>query len=272
MLTEVVKQNIIQAIANQQFNSRVMTGDHVVTSFERKRYILPYDNTKKRISNKLKRMVATAIVNKHTKKLASQIIIHDFSPFEELKNKGFIITANHFSPYDSLVIRSFCNKKTKRNKLSIVVAESNVFMKGKLGWLLKNINTMPFTNDIRYIDKNFNPSLAKCFKKKHCVLFYPEQEMWPSYIKPRPLKSGAYHYASKFLVPVVPTFIALEKKECMTIYHLYIGKIIYPERQLSIKENKERMLIQDYSFKKEAYEQFYKKRLDYNYSESDFIY
>jgi hypothetical protein len=38
----------------------------------------------------------------------------------------------------------YANAIGTKRKLSIVVAEANVFMPGILGWLLKGVNTMPY--------------------------------------------------------------------------------------------------------------------------------
>jgi hypothetical protein len=54
MLTQEVKNNIINALSKGELNNKVMTGDHVVSDTERDRFILPYDNTKRKIGNKLK--------------------------------------------------------------------------------------------------------------------------------------------------------------------------------------------------------------------------
>lgn len=272
MVSEQVKENIIDALHSNQLNAKVMIGDHFVTPIERERYIIPYDNTKRRLTNKIKRYIATKVVNRVTKNINETTFIHGLNNLEGLKNQGAILTCNHFSPLDSLVVRTLTNKIGYKHRLSIVVSEANIFMKGKLGWLLKNINTMPFTNNLKYIEHNFNPALEKRLGKGHIILFYPEQEMWPAYIKPRPLKSGAYHYASKYKVPIISTFVALEKKDNKVYYHLFIAPLIYPSEDLSLKENKRSMLEKDFNNKQNFYESFYKKRLTYDYDESDLVF
>ena len=272
MLTAEVIENIKKAVEEGDFNRKVMTHDHIVTPMERERYILPYDNTKRKVHNKLKRTVATGIVNSLTRKINKTTTIVGLENLTNYTGEAAIITANHFSPVDSTVVRYLTNKIGKRRHLSIVVAETNVFMRGNLGWLLKNVNTMPFTNDLTYLEQNFNPALANRFKRKHVVLFYPEQEMWPGYTRPRPLKGGAYHYASKFLVPIIPTFITNKKENGVIQYTIHVFPLLYPNKDMTLKENKEWMMKQDFEYKKNCYETFYQKKLTEPFSESDLIF
>jgi len=271
MLTSEVKNNIMRNANNRELNSKVMTGDHVVTTFERERIILPYDNTKRQLRRKLSRTVATKIVNTITRRVNKETKIIGLENLKGFRDSA-IITGNHYSPFDSTVIRHLTNKIGKKSKLTIVVAESNVFMKGKLGWLLKNLNTMPFTNELKYLEGNFNPAIKQHLDQNHVILFYPEQEMWPGYTKPRALKPGAYHYACKYGVPIIPTFTTMERTSKKIIYTLNVFPLIYPNPLKSLKENKEAMMKLDYDYKKNCYETFYKKRLTYDFSESDLIF
>ncbi len=271
MLTEEVKKNIKVAIEKGAYNQKVMTSDHVVTPFERRRFILPYDNTKRKLTSKLKRSVATSIVNIITSKINRTTRITGLEYLKDFDGGGAIITANHFSPIDSTIVRYFTNKIGKKRKLSIVVAESNIFMRGKLGWLLKSINTMPFTNDLKYLERNFNPAIAKRLRQRHLVLFYPEQEMWPGYTKPRPLMAGAYHYAAKFDVPIIPTFITMKRIDGVIHYTIHVLPLIKSNPKLSIKDNKTNMMCLDFAAKKKCYEHAYQKRLTYEFDESDLI-
>jgi 1-acyl-sn-glycerol-3-phosphate acyltransferase len=270
MLTQEIRNNIKTSIEKGELNNKVMISDHVVTASDRKRHIFTYDNTKRKFRNKIKCEVATLIVNRLTKKINQTTQIVGLDNLVSFKGAG-IITANHFSPVDSTVVRFLANKIGKKRNLSIVVAEANVFMPGKLGWLLKNVNSIPFANDLTYIERNFNPSLEKRLKQGHLILIYPEQEMWPGYIKPRKLKPGAYHYACKYHVPIIPTFITMKKMNETICYTIHVFPLIYSDSSKTLKENKERMMELDYQFKKKCYESFYNKELTYDFSDSDFI-
>ena len=47
------------------------------------------------------------------------------------------------------------------------------------------------------------------------MLVYPEQSMWWNYRKPKPLKKGAYTFAAKNHVPVLPCFITMEDSDIL---------------------------------------------------------
>lgn len=271
MLEQITRENIKNAIAANELNIKTMPGDHIVSEAEREKYIYKRDSQKRKITSKLKRTVADHIANKVTKKINKSTRVVGLENVIEVMDKPGIITSNHYSPVDSLIIRYLTNKIGKKRKLSIVVAESNIFMAGKLGWIIKNINTIPFTPSPRYLEDNFNKTIEQNIKKNHFILFYPEQELWLNYTKPRPLKPGAYHYAAKHGIPVIPTFTVMESVDGNSKYTLFIGKPLYPNKKLDLKENKNLLAEQDFAFKQSVYEQFYNKKLTYEYMESDII-
>ena len=80
---------------------------------------------------------------------------------------------------------------------------------------------------------------------------------------------GAYYYAGKFNVPIVPTFFTfkdLKKRKDGTVkkqFILHIGKPIYPKPELNLKENIEYLSQANFDFNKQIYESFYNKKLEY---------
>ena len=106
------------------------------------------------------------------------------------------------------------------------------------------------------------------------ILIYPEQSLWWNYKKPKQLKIGAYKMAAKNNVPIVPIFITMKNSDIIAgdgfpinEYHIHIGKPIYPDTSLSIKENSESMKKQNFAYWKKVYEKFYNKPLEYTSSE-----
>ncbi|MFA5659987.1 MAG: lysophospholipid acyltransferase family protein [Bacilli bacterium] len=245
----VIEANINNAIKAGTFNVKVMPGDHIVTKEEREQVVFKYDLLKKKLSSKVKRIPAHAIVNKKTKEMGSDIKIIGYEHALKLKGKAFIITANHFSPFDSLIVRYLTNKLGYKNKLSVVVSETNLFMGGPLGKIVKGIDVLPYSNDLAYLGKVFNPALEVLAKKKKAILIYPEQEMWLDYPYPRPLMPGAYHYATKLNIPILPLFITWEIKDRVK-YTVHVGAPIYPNKAKSLKDNKQEMIEKDTAFKR----------------------
>jgi len=124
--------------------------------------------------------------------------------------------------------------------------------------------------------KQFNKMICKMLRKKRWILIYPEQKMWFNYRKPRNPKRGAYYYAAKNNVLIVPLFVEiqnLDEKETEEFYKVkYVVHAlppIYPEPELTTRENSFRMMEKDYEQKKQAYEEAYGKKLDYAFEDGD---
>ena len=96
------------------------------------------------------------------------------------------------------------------------------------------------------------------------VLVYPEQSMWWNYRKPKPLKEGAYYFAARNNVPVLPCFITMEDSDIIgddgfpvQEYTIHIGKPIEPDEQKSHKENVQIMMEENSRVWREIYESAY---------------
>lgn len=273
----IVINNIKKAIKEGKLNSKVEQNDHIVTIEERNNVILNYDCQKKKLKNKIIYILARKVTNKITNNLNKNTKIVGIENIKNI-NTGAIITSNHFNKVDNTIIRYMMQKIKKENKFEIVVQETNFFMPGILGWLVRNNKTIPLSINYKYISDNFNPTIKAFLEKKNFILIYPEEEMWFNYKKPRPLKSGAYHYATKYNVPIIPCFVKIDdlgeieedgfKK---SQYTLYIMPPIYPDENKDLRSNKNEMKNKDYELKVKAYERAYNKKLSYEFNEKEDI-
>jgi 1-acyl-sn-glycerol-3-phosphate acyltransferase len=98
--------------------------------------------------------------------------------------------------------------------------------------------------------------------------------MWWNYRKPRPMKSGAFRFAVKNNVPVIPVFITMEDTDKLDsdgypvqAYTMNVLPAIYPDEKLSLKENMENIREKNYQIWKETYEKFYGIPLVYGENE-----
>ena len=113
-------------------------------------------------------------------------------------------------------------------------------------------------------------------QRKDFILIYPEQSMWWNYKKPKPLKIGAYRFASRNNVPIVPIFITMQDSNIIgedgffvQEYIVNIGKPIYPDSKLPEKKNANIMREKNADIWKEIYEKFYKVPLEYTTVQED---
>ena len=95
--------------------------------------------------------------------------------------------------------------------------------------------------------------------------------MWWNYKKPKPLKIGAYKFASRNNVPVIPIFITMQDSSkigedgfFVQEYIINIGEPIYPNGNLQEKDNARIMREKNAEIWKNIYEDFYKIPLEYS--------
>ncbi|GEP71430.1 Acyltransferase [Lentilactobacillus rapi DSM 19907 = JCM 15042] len=172
-----------------------------------------------------------------------------------------IITCNHFSPIDSLLVRS----ALKQPDLAIVVELTNLKMSGMLGFLMTYADTIPISDSIEYMGHEFISLLKQALSHQQSILIYPEREMWFNYRKPRPAERGAYYYAVKLNVPIVSCFVSMVDAPTKNDPHgidftFHILPPIFPDQQSGTpREVADKMRRIDEQQKMTAYEAAYKR-------------
>ena len=266
---KAILKNVETALSCGNTFAKVSVNDPVPTDEDIKRVILPFDNERASLVSKVKSFLARKLAESFTKKVNTNTEIVGLENALGIRGSA-IITSNHYNPTDSTPIRILAKHLRKEKKLHISIQESNVFMTGAFGFLMKNCNTHPFSRNAEYMVKNLKPALEKILKNDSLLLIYPEQEMWYNYKKPRALRDGAYHYAALFGIPVIPTFTEMvtldgerDKDGFLPVKHiLHVLPPIYPNTSLSVRENRTNMQTIDYILKKKCYEDVYKTKLD----------
>ena len=264
----LVIENIAKALQRGDSFAKVELHDPIPTEADVKKRIIPFDTLCRRPQNKLKRLVALAIARFATKRINEKTEIVGLENALSVEG-GVIITCNHFNPVDNTVVRFMTEKWGREKRLSIIVQESNILMKGFFGFLMRNSKTLPVSSSAHYMAKNLKPALEKLLSEGEAVLIYPEQEMWFNYKKPRELRDGAYHMAYENNVPILPCFIEMQatdrvgKDGFFEVKHImHIMPPIYPDQSRPRKEERERMKNEDARLKRECYESAYGIPLD----------
>ncbi len=202
-----------------------------------------------------------------------KMIIKDILGEENFQalNSGAIITCNHFNAYDSFAIQlAYDGANQRKRKFYRVIREGNyTSFPGFYGFIMRNCNTLPLSSNLETL-KKFIKGTDELLKKGNFVLFYPEQSMWWNYRKPKPLKPGAYKFAARNNVPVLPCFITMQDSDQIgedgfpvQEYTIHIEKAIYPKPELDIHENEDYMMAENYRVWKDIYENNYKEPLHY---------
>ncbi|MFA6756017.1 MAG: 1-acyl-sn-glycerol-3-phosphate acyltransferase [Bacilli bacterium] len=180
---------------------------------------------------------------------------------ENLKGiNNAIITSNHVFIYDC-----FANQYALRGHKTYITAAPFNSQKGSFGEYMRVGGMLPFSDDIGGM-KNFIKTSSKLLKTNNYLLFYPEQSEWYCYEKPRPYLPGAFHFAVKFNVPIIPifiTFIHTGKKDKYGYEKLKfvvnIMKPIYKDPNKDDKENLEYLKDLNMKMCQDKYNEFYKK-------------
>lgn len=190
---------------------------------------------------------------------------------ENLQNitGGAIFTSNHFAVTENLAVKLASECVPGKHRLYKLVREGNYFMPGMVGWLLKYCDTLPLSSSPETL-KLLNRAVGKILKRGDFILIYPEQAMWWNYKKPRPYRIGAFYYAAKNNVPVVPCFVTLHKKDSKEAllpdnirYVTHILQPIFPQKEMTVRENAAWMMEQNARQCKEIYEKVYGRPLTY---------
>ena len=224
-----------------------------------------------RISTEFANYVAKFYFDRCIKK--GQLVIKEVKGYENylaVAEKGVIITANHFSPFDNYAVFKVIEKQLGRKRLYKIIREGNyTSFKGLFGFFFRHCNTLPLCSNLT-LWREFTNAVSFLLDRGEKILIYPEQAMWWNYKKPRPLKSGAFRFAAKAKAPVLPFFLTMEDGENIgpdgfpiQEYTVHILPAIYPEKELSIKENTLKMCEKNYNLWKETYESFYGIPLTY---------
>ena len=156
-----------------------------------------------------------------------------------LKKQGYFTVMNHCSYLDNLMLRHAVGD-TK--KVYLTVAAHNC-KSGYAGHVLRSGGILPLAEKLSAV-KNMNKAFHELIEKGNVIQVYAEKAMWLHYEKPRPMKRGAFSFAVKENVPVVPVYIIWEPakglRKLLGFKKSAVVKVldpIYPQEGLASKEN-----------------------------------
>ena len=240
------------------------------------------DYLRKSVKSKVKSRFTYAVARAYMNKLIKnkQLVIKDIKGIENYQklNSGAVITCNHFNALDSFAMQiAYEASEHKDRKFFRVIREGNFTnFPGFYGMLMRNCNTFPLSSNKKTMEK-FIDSVDKILKAGHFLLIYPEQSMWWNYRKPKPLKKGAFNFAAKSKVPVLPCFITMADSDILDEngfyvqeYTIHISEPIYPDPNKSKAENVKDMMDKNYAEWKNIYESTYGEKLEYSCEMNDF--
>lgn len=203
-----------------------------------------------------------------------KLILKEIRGMENLNglDSGAILTCNHFNPFDCFTVEHLfrTSKHQGKKQLFKVIREGNYTnFPGFYGFLFRNCNTLPLSQNKKTM-YNFLKAVDTILQRGDFILIYPEQSLWWNYRKPKPLKNGAFKFAVKNQVPVLPIFITMEDSGVygpdgffIQEYTVFIERPIYPKSGLTEREQVSAMRQENYQVWSRIYEEFYGKPLEY---------
>ena len=177
--------------------------------------------------------------------------------------KSGITISNHVHYLDCL----WNFQALSRKKNVYITGAPHNFKKGFFGATMKAGGFVPLASSFSE-NKEFDKFISNVMENNGFVHFYPEQSLWLRYEQSRPLKKGAFYYAAKNNVPVIPIVICFKKSKSplrrKKIVTVKICKPIYPDAKLTTAENCKNMneiaqrvyddvIIDFYNYDKETY-------------------
>lgn len=233
------------------------------------------DYTQKKLSTRIGSFIANIVGRHHFEKMIKRgdVVMKEVrgqENLEAIRCCGALVTCNHFNAFDNYAVYKTLIPALEGRMLYKIIREGNyTSFGGFYGYLFRHCNTLPLSSSLKGI-KALSNAMTELFDRGEKILIYPEQGMWYNYRKPRPLKTGAFRFAVKSNVPVLPIFITLEDTEKfdtdglpIQAYTVHVLPAIYPNASLSVRENSEQMCRENYRLWVEVYESFYGKKLEY---------
>lgn len=233
------------------------------------------DYTQKKLSTRISAFIANRLGRRHFENMLKRgdVVLKEVRGTENLdaiRDTGAFVTCNHFNAFDNYAVYKAIQPALGKRMLYKVIREGNyTSFGGFYGYLFRHCNTLPLSSSLAGTRALMN-AVSSLLLRGEKILIYPEQAMWYNYRKPRPLKSGAFRFAVRNNVPVLPIFITLEDTDVLDsdglkvqAYTVHLLPALFPDRSLTVRENTERMCEENYKLWVGVYESFYGKKLVY---------
>ena len=186
---------------------------------------------------------------------------------------GRFVTCNHFSVCDNYAVWVALRDHMDGKMLYKVIREGNYTNPPKpFGLFMRHCNTLPLSSQTATM-KKFLRAVQTLLQRGETILIYPEQSMWWTYRRPKPMQDGAFTLAVKNKAPIVPVFITMEDSDVpdgdgffVQEFTLHILPAIYPDPSLSRMDAAKKMKEENYAAWVKVYEEFYQKPLVYHES------
>lgn len=170
--------------------------------------------------------------------------VHGRKNLKAVKKGGYFMYANHTNIDDSFLgaVNIAAPKRTYiiGNKDAISIPVADVIVK----WL----GCLPVPDTAMGL-KNLSGEITRLISKKKAIMIFPEAHIWHYYTGIRPFPVTGFKFAAKCDAPAVPVAVKYRKRLFgRPAMDVYIGEAVYPDANLSVRENAEAMRDKVFSF------------------------
>ena len=159
-----------------------------------------------------------------------------------LFKNGAVTVCNHVYRWDFLAVVQAVKKR-----LWFPARAENLM--GKDAGLIRAVGGIPVARNFSGT-KKFYEAFDELHQKKKWIHVFPESCRWTWYQPIRPFKRGAFEFAHRYDIPVVPMAISYRKpgaiRRFFGVKHplvtLTVGSPIMPDKSLSLKQDSTRLL------------------------------
>ena len=176
-----------------------------------------------------------------------------------IKKSGAISVCNHAHELDTLLV-----KLTLGCYRTFHTGSYYLLKRGWAGRIFKSGGFLPVGTTVKDL-QNLQNAVGTLVKKGKIVNFYPEHALWRRYEKVRPFKPGAFRFAVKFDVPVIPVFMEFRETKLRKLLRMqkkvvvHILPAVYPDREGAIKERTQALLERVHGDMENKYTEVYRR-------------
>lgn len=156
---------------------------------------------------------------------------------KSLKKTGYFMYANHTHFTDAWLgpvhVAPF--------RRVYIIANKDAIQIPVVDKLVKALGCLPVADTVRGL-KNLGDAVQKVVDKRGVVAIFPEAHIWYYYTGLRPFPITSFKFAAAAGKPAVPVATVYKKRKFLGKYlrprsYIYIGEPIFPDPELSVRDN-----------------------------------
>ena len=188
-------------------------------------------------------------------KIKRHVRVKNKKVLKKVKKQGYFLYGNHTNIFDAFIPHT---QVSRRRKTYIIANPDAVSIKGAKN-IVQMLGVLPTPGSAQSV-KNFQAAIEKRIAQKRVIVIYPEAHIWPFYRGLRPFGDISFQYPAKLNAPAIAMVTTYRKpkvkinKKRRPYIDITLSEPIYPNPELSVRENMRYMHDAIYDFMKQTIE------------------